>query len=246
MVLSRVRYIFATFIIIASTGFLVWGIWPNQTLQEEIPFTENDLVGNLPGMDAADLDQNLASDTLHPGDWILTVEYPSTIRRGDPGIVAITFVNTGGSTQGGGNLTDLSNARTAVEILDYSDLHLVIRARLDLSEIPHSPTGEILASLKPGVPVKFSWIINSREDITATGTLWLYLQMVSTEQGEIISRALSAQELEIEVVSMLGLTGTTARIFGVLGIALGISLSMDIIGKWVKKIPDHFRKNLRV
>jgi hypothetical protein len=153
-------------------------------------------------------------------------------------------VNADESTQGGGTPSDLSGARTHVEILDYSDPHLVIKSRLDLAEIPHSPTGEIIAPLKTGVPVKFSWIINSREDITATGTIWLYLQMLSTEQGEIISRTLSAQELEFEVVSMLGLTGATARIIGVLGIALGFSLSMDIIGKWVKKIPNHLRKNL--
>jgi hypothetical protein len=243
-VLSRVRYFFATFIIIVSTGFLVWGIRPNQTLREEIPFTESELVGNVPGMDAADLDQKLAWDTLRPGDWILVIEYPSTIRRGDPGIVTLTFVNADGSTQSGDTPVDLSGSRTPVEILDYSDPHLVMKSRLDLADIPHSPTGELIAPLKPGVPVKFSWKINSREDITATGTIWLYLQMLSTEQSEIISKALSAQELEFKVVSMLGLTGAIARIIGVLGIALGFSLSMDIIGKWVKKIPDHLRNNL--
>lgn len=192
-------------------------------------------------MDAENLDINLAWQISKPGDRILIVEYPSKLRRGDSGIIALTFENMYGSTPTRDNLIELSESSNPGDILD-DDIHPVVRARLDLTGISFSPQGELIAPLKQEIPVIFTWKIHPHDEITTTGTIWLYLDFVSTNQGDIRSRALLAQEMNFEVVSMIGLAGPTARILGVLGIALGLSLSVDRIGKWVKQIPDHLRR----
>jgi hypothetical protein len=120
---------------------------------------------------------------------------------------------------------------------------LVLVSRLDLAGIRHTPTGEVSQALVSEHPVVFLWNVRAGMPGNYAGRTWLHLQSLMPESEGQDRRLLAAQDLEIRVISLLGLSGDQARVFGAVGLAMGAVLVLDgaiqsILQRTMKKEPE--------
>jgi hypothetical protein len=90
-------------------------------------------------------------------------------------------------------------------------------ARFDLAGPLITPSELISEPLLPGQPVTFYWSIRPQEAGNYRGTVWLSLRFVNKLNGEETRKVLSAQQVQIEATTFLGLKADTARTAGGVG-----------------------------
>jgi hypothetical protein len=168
----------------------------------------------------------------------LTLEYPPKIRTGDSDVIRLTLeVDTLG------NLTPTAEVQgnlvtgQVVQIPNLYDTHYVIaEARLDLAGLEVRPSEAVSEPLLPGQPVTFYWSVRPDMSGTFRGTAWLFLNFRDKVTGAESRKAISAQPVQIEATSFLGLNGSVARTAGgggsVVGAVLGFPFADDIF-KWL-------------
>jgi hypothetical protein len=71
----------------------------------------------------------------------------------------------------------------------------------------------------------------------------LHLDFIPLEDGEESRMTVTAQQIEIRVVDLLGLGGIPARLIGGAGSLIGFILWLDKIFGWVSKLARRFRKD---
>ena len=164
----------------------------------------------------------------------LNLEWPPTIRAGDGDVVRLTL-----EMDDQGNLTPTAQVAGnevrsgIVKIPNLYDTHTVIaEARLDLAGVNVSPEGEISEPLAPGQTVTFFWSVRPEQVGSYRGTVWLHLRFIPRDGGPESRRAISAQQIEIQSVNLLGLGGMPARILGGVGVFAGSVLGLDNILSW--------------
>ncbi len=165
----------------------------------------------------------------------LTLEYPPEIRLGDTDVVRLTLEvddlgNITPTAQIEGNLVTGST----VEIPNLYDTHNVTaEARFDMAGPLITPSDLISEPLLPGQSVTFYWSIRPREAGNYRGTVWLSLRFVNKLNGEETQKVLSAQQVQIEATTFLGLKADTARAAGGVGSIvagiLGFPFADDIL-----------------
>jgi hypothetical protein len=165
----------------------------------------------------------------------LTLEYPPEIRLGDTDIVRLTLEvddlgNITPTAQMEGNLV----TGNTVEIPNLYDTHNVIaEARFDMAGPLIAPSDLISEPLLPGQSVTFYWSIRPQEAGNYRGTVWLSLRFVNRLNGEETQKMLSAQQVEIEATTFLGLKADTARAAGGVGSVvagiLGFPFADDVL-----------------
>ena len=165
----------------------------------------------------------------------LTLEYPPEIRLGDTDVVRLTLEmdDLGNSTptaQIEGNLV----TGNIVEIPNLYDTHNVTaEARFDMAGPLITPADLISEPLLPGQSVTFYWSIRPQEAGNYRGTVWLSLRFVNKLNGEETQKVLSAQQVQIEATTFLGLKADTARAAGGVGSIvagiLGFPFADDIL-----------------
>jgi len=165
----------------------------------------------------------------------LTFEYPPEIRLGDTDVVRLTLEvddlgNITPTAQIEGNLV----TGNIIEIPNLYDTHNVIaEARFDMAGPLIKPSELISEPLLPGQSVTFYWSIRPQEAGSYRGTVWLSLRFVNKLNGEESQKALSAQQVEIEATTFLGLKADTARAAGGVGSIvagiLGFPFADDIL-----------------
>lgn len=149
----------------------------------------------------------------------LTLEYPPEIRLGDTDVVRLTLEvddlgNITPTAQIEGNLV----TGNTVEIPNLYDTHNVTaEARFDMAGPLITPTDLISEPLLPGQSVTFYWSIRPQEAGNYRGTVWLSLRFVNKLNGEETQKVLSAQQVQIEATTFLGLKADTARAAGGIG-----------------------------
>jgi hypothetical protein len=77
--------------------------------------------------------------------------------------------------------------------------------------------------LLPGQPAQASWTVQGRQVGLFEGTVWSYLDTIPAGGGERQQDPVGAQGIEIEVVSIFGLSQAGALALG--GAGVGISLA---------------------
>jgi hypothetical protein len=149
----------------------------------------------------------------------LTLEYPPEIRLGDTDVVRLTL-----EVDNLGNVTPTAQIEgnfvtgDTVQIPNLYDTHNVIaEARFDIAGPLISPSDLISEPLLPGQSVTFYWSIRPQEAGNYRGTVWLSLRFVNKLNGEETQKALSAQQVQIEATTFLGLKADTARTAGGVG-----------------------------
>jgi hypothetical protein len=177
-----------------------------------------------------------------PETRLLTMDFPARLRTGDAEIIRLSLqVDRSGhitpTAEFQGNVT----VGKSVDIADAFGTHTVVaQARLDLAGLEIQPAGDINEPLLPGEDVEFRWRVRGSDPGMYSGTVWLFLVLVdrvSLAQSRVL---LSAQSVEIRVTDLLGLTGSLARLGGVIGsfvgCALGFPFATDIVQRILKRL----------
>jgi hypothetical protein len=130
----------------------------------------------------------------------------------------------------GENVANASVKSLLQQVLDIYDTHRVLaEARLELAGVRFIPTGEINVALLPGRPAAFLWSVSPDQPGIYGGTVWLHLRFIPLEGGEELRSVLTAQPVEIEATSLLGMSGSAARLLGGLGTAFCLALGLNSI-----------------
>ena len=166
----------------------------------------------------------------------LTLEFPPSIRAGDSDRVRLTL-----EVDEIGNLTPTAivdgNTVTGetVSIPNLYETHnIVAQARLDMAGVEVLPTELISEPLLPGDPVTFFWSVLPSDAGAYRGTVWVYLRFTPKEGGDSLTRTLSAQFIEIEATTFLGVKAGPARWLGAIGSFISGILGMPLIDEILK------------
>ncbi len=169
-----------------------------------------------------------------PEKRLLIVEWPKRVRVGDSALVRLSL-----EMDDQGTLTPTAFVEgealelTPVEIPNLYETHRVIaQARLDLAGVQVAPEGVMSEQLLPGMPTMFIWSVQPTEVGDFLGTIWLHLVFIPNEGGSDSRLMLSAQNIDIRAVDLLGLGGRSARILGAVGSVLGGLISLDNLLQW--------------
>lgn len=170
-----------------------------------------------------------------PEQRLLTLEWPATLRQGDADTVRLSLeVDEEGQLTPSAEIEGHEVKGQPVEIPNLYDTHNVIaEARLDLAGMQIVPGPEVSEPLRPGQKVSFYWSVRAEDVGKYRGTLWLHLNFIPRGEGEESRIAVTAQQLEIQVVNLFGLGGTPARLLGGAGALIGSMLGLDNVAGWV-------------
>ncbi|NOY98114.1 MAG: hypothetical protein GXP40_02780 [Chloroflexi bacterium] len=168
----------------------------------------------------------------------LTLEWPPTIRAGDADVIRLTLeVDEMGNLTPTAEIEGHAISGETVSIPNLYETHNVIaEARLDMAGVIVTPAGQVSEPLLPGKPVTFYWSVRPAEMGRYRGTVWLYLRFIPKEGGEEMRRTLSAQVIEIQAVTLFGLTAGPARFAGTVGSFVGAVLGfpfIDDVFRWL-------------
>ena len=120
------------------------------------------------------------------------------------------------------------------EFQDVYDTHFVIaEARLELVGIRYTPAGRISEGVFPGKPARFIWSLHPESDGDYSGTVWLQLRFIPREDGPESQAVLTAQLVDIPVMSLFGLNGTWARALGSVGVIVALVITLDDLLPWI-------------
>ena len=165
----------------------------------------------------------------------LTLEWPPDIKVGDSDVLRLTL-----EVDPEGNLTatavveghETRSEKVLVPNL-YETHNVLAEARLDLAGVEVTPSGDISEPMLPGEPVTFFWSVKPEQVGTYRGTIWVHLRFIPKDGGPESRKALSAQQVEVRAVNLLGLSGNAARWMGLLGTLVGSSLSFEKVVSWI-------------
>ncbi len=96
----------------------------------------------------------------------------------------------------------------------------------------HTPTGEVSQAMLPDQPVVFLWYLRPTAPGVFSGKVWLHLRAVPPPPAPDQRILLAAQQIDIQVTSLLGMSGSQARLFGSLGLVVGGFLALDGLVVW--------------
>lgn len=131
----------------------------------------------------------------------------------------------------------------AVETDIYATHNLVAVARLDLAgaEVARS---EIQEPLLPGREVIFRWNICITKAGVYRGKVWLHLDLVPRDGAPVERVLLLARPIEVEAVTVFGLSAGLARWAGLAGIALGASIGYPFLRRlWKNQAAKRRRRS---
>lgn len=171
----------------------------------------------------------------------LTLEFAPSIRLGDSTRIRMTLeVDDLGNITPTAEIKDNVVTGKTVSIPNLYDTHIVMaEAQLNMAGVVIDPADTISEPLHPGKSVTFYWTVRPPEAGKYEGTAWLHLHFIpiSSLNGEQESRLpLSAQFISLEVRSLLGLSGGTARGLGAAGSVVGAVIGFpffDDIVRWL-------------
>ncbi|MEA3439696.1 MAG: hypothetical protein U9R58_05385 [Chloroflexota bacterium] len=214
---SGIRRISAIVLLLVSLVILIWGIWPIKRQVHTTTLTVDPLQAQRQAVE----------------QFQLSLETPARIRLGDTEQIFLTLGKDGDEK------TSSAASKTSQEVGGTADLgnndlqNIIVQARLDLPGISFTPKGELSQSMRPGTPVVFSWRVLPEKTGNHKGTIWVHLQHEPESGDEIIRQPLTAQVLEIEAISLFGLSGSSARVIGSVGVIAGVVFGLVGSGVWL-------------
>jgi len=211
----------------------------------EIPLTQIVPSDSTPPPDISGGDSvSPTSQPAIPERRRLTLEFPPQLRAGDSDRVRLTLEvddlgNLTPTAEVGGNVI----VGEVIEIPNLYETHNVFaEARFDIAGVQVSPPDMVGQPLSQGQSVSFYWSVLPDGVGVYRGTVWLYLRFVERVSGEESQRVVSAQPVEIEATNFLGLSGSLARGFGLVGSVAGTVIGFPFFEDIVKFL---FRRRRR-
>lgn len=179
-----------------------------------------------------------------PERRFLTLEFPPKIKAGDSDIIRLTL-----EVDDQGNIVptaEIEGNLVTGEVIEIPNLyethHVIAEARFDIAGIEVRPTEVISEPISQGQTAVFYWSVRPQDVGVYRGTIWLYMRFVDKSSGEESQKTVSAQTVEIEAVTFLGLSANLARSTGVVGSIAGTILGLPFFEDIVKFL---FRTRLK-
>lgn len=202
---------------IISISLLVWCEWPINSSISEISFPPGKLLifpSNEPSI-------TIERPLTLPEERKLILEWKPILRKGDTSNVQMSFIQPEPS---GIDLTDLSLFETNLDSI-YDHYTITAESRMDLTGLELDPTGVSGQVLPEGKNIYFTWNVVPGRDGAYEGTIWFYLILYpKNERPSLIQHAVSAQAIDIKVISILGVNSNFWRFLGVFGLLVGLFL----------------------
>lgn len=166
----------------------------------------------------------------------ITLEFPPNIRAGDSDRVRLTLeMDEQGNIVPTAEIDGNVVTGDVVEIQNLYDTHYVLaESRLDMAGMQVLPAETISEPLLPGEAVTFYWSIRPSEAGEYRGTVWLYLHFIPKAGGKELTRTISAQFIEVNATTFLGVKAGTARWLGAIGSLISGILGMPLIDEVLK------------
>ena len=227
MTKNKTRLFFCSLIWVISIALLAWCEWPIKTVAREIDFLPGDLVIIPPGGPI----QNPGRPEAIQEERRLILEWMPIMRKGDLSKVKLSFI--GSKTHGPDNPVLPLVATNYANIYDSYTINA--EARMELIETEVYPSGLSGHVLPEDQDIYFVWTLKPKNPGNYEGTAWFYLKLFPLNGGEAFEQAISAQTVNIKVMSLLGLNSNYLRFLGVIGLVIGlIILEIENIGSIIK------------
>ncbi|PWH16462.1 MAG: hypothetical protein DDG60_04140 [Anaerolineae bacterium] len=176
-----------------------------------------------------------------PEQRSLVLDYPAVVRVGDTERVYLTLeVDEQGNATPVGRVSGNLIQEEGIQIPNIYDTHYVwVEARLDMPGMHVKPAELVSETMFPGQTISFFWSLQPAEVANYKGTVWLYLRFLPKDGRLESRRALSAQLIEIQVVSLYGLGADAVRWLGLLGMLFGAVLGFpfleEVFRRWLSR-----------
>jgi hypothetical protein len=231
MLLQKVRRAFGLLLLILSLIVLTWGLSSVEYQLQATELAPADMA--LPGSkQPTGGDLAGGSAVQQPGSRLLELSWPKRLRLGDDGTLRLTVgfptylpLGSAGSQTSPASVVGLQSG-------NYDAYNLVLQSHLDLPGMAHTPTGEVSQLMLPDQPVVFLWYLRASTPGMFSGKVWLHLRFVPRSTGQEQHILLAAQQVDVQVVKLLGMSGSQARLFGSLGLVVGGFLGLDGVLSW--------------
>ena len=112
----------------------------------------------------------------------------------------------------------------------YQEYNVISEARLELPFADVHPANLISTAPVEGGDATFYWEVTPLGVSDLQGTIWLYLRLIRKADGKETRKPVSAQLIKISSKSLLGWTGSEVRVAGSVGLLLGLSLGILVLG----------------
>ena len=212
-----ILHVLAFIILTGSLIFLAWGYYP------ELEDTQK----------------------LHvPGVGQQSLTWTSRIRTGETGSLKLDFDSTelgiGGIAASGAETHNFENIH---QIPLHSTDHILLETRVELPGVLIQPGEELIQPLRPGKELSFNWQFTPYESGEIEGEIWIYLNMLSEDQGDDSRHPISILSIHVVSMDLYGMTGQTARIIGIMGICIALVLWRDLIGDFANRYLNRQRNS---
>ena len=232
MIVRKVRRFIGLSILLPSLVIWLWGVWPASQTTRSVRV-------HLPVPDASN------NGSVVDRDLLLT--WPVRLRVGDTGLIRLSLEGNNKSREVAENQPNLLSGTTMTGSHSNQTRtgNVLAEGRLELSGMLSIPSGEVFEPLGAGERAVFFWKARPDHAGKFDGFIWLHLNSIipgGSQEGvpAVQNRSLlSAQRIEMEVDDLFGLDGSTARLLGVVGIAIG---SIMLLDSWFLKILNKLPK----
>jgi hypothetical protein len=207
MVLTSLRRAGGFILAVAGVGVWLWGIWPARQISQAIPYQWEEGI-QLP----SGWEEVVAPPALENG--IFTLRWPSMIRLGDEGKIRLELA----ATDSGSPCSEQENST-----------EFVLKSRLELTGARVAPGDELTQPVVPCQVLFQAWTLRPMTSEPLDGTIWLHLETTVSKNGNSPGRPIAALPVTITPTSLVGLTGSQARLVGILAVLIGLILNIDLL-----------------
>jgi hypothetical protein len=219
MILHKLRKVVAAAILLLSLGLLVWAILPNKREVVMLVLPPIEMWQSSSG-------REIAPAILETRR--VRLEYPESLRIGDQGVILLNLETVKEDPSSPIIQNGLSNA--------YNSYNVMAEAKFEVAGVRVEPANPTRVSMPPGQPVRFKWQISAEQAGAYGGNVWLSLRFLPLDGSTPIQEPIYVKEVWIKTTSLLGFSGTTARLVGGVGVLLSLLLVFnDMIDWWKKK-----------
>jgi hypothetical protein len=228
MLLIKLRRVLGLVLLVISLVVLIWGLCSPEYVLQATELASSDLA--IPGSNQqAGKGSTGGAAVQSPGARLLELSWPKSLRLGDEGTIRLTLRVI--SPEASASQASSETAEAVQPGMDNA-YHFVLQSHLDLPGMAHTPTGEVSQAMLPDQPVVFLWYLRPATSGIFYGKVWLHLRFIPPSPAPEQRILLAAQQVEIQVTSLLGMSGSQARLFGSLGLVVGGFLALDGLFSW--------------
>ena len=216
-----------------SCLLLIWLLWPFSRTTQEISFKPGEIT-----FESA-IDPNIISDQdapvlAMPVGIHLILDWVPVIRKGGSEVIHLQVIPDQLVAEGNGSNDPGINTITLGALNLFDGYSFMLKTRLDMVNVIMDPPGESGSVLSESNNASFSWKITPQVSEDLHGTVWFFLVAFPDGGGELISKAVSAQDIDFKVISLLGLHVAFLWIVAGIGFIGGVFLTLGLFSQKFK------------